>query len=90
MKLNQKNLPISRPQEYIKLANSLFNISRQLKQVTPVGVEIELNVCGEMLDISINGRPPFFAGASCSGCLKTDESFADSLGLDLHNYLKSR
>jgi hypothetical protein len=55
-----------------------------------MGVEIELNVCGEMLDISCNGRPPFFAGASSSGCVKTDQSFADSLGLDLHNYLKSR
>ena len=55
-----------------------------------MGVEIELNVCGDMLDISCNGRPPFFAGASCSGDLKMDQSFADSLGLDLHNYLKSR
>ena len=90
MKVKQKNLPICRPQEYIKLANSLFNLSRKLNDIVPYSLHLEATISKDMIDLSVDGRPPFFAGASCSGDLKMDQSFAESLGLDLHNYLKSR
>ena len=90
MKVNEKNRQICRPQEYIKLANSLFNLSRRLKELSPCSVVLEANVSNDMVDLSCDGRPPFWAGSAPSGDLKIDNTFAESLGLDLHNYLKSR
>jgi hypothetical protein len=90
MKVNHKFRQISRPQEYIQLANSLFNLSRKLKTIVPYSVDLETTISSDMIDISVNGKPPFFAGSSCSGDLQTDQHFAESMGLDLHNYLKFR
>ena len=91
MKVNRKYLPkIPRPQEYIQLANSLFNVARLQNEIVPHSIELESVICGQMIEISCDGKPPFYVGASCSDDLSMDRTFAESLGLDLHNYLKSR
>jgi hypothetical protein len=43
-----------------------------------------------MVEIQCMGKPPFFAGACTGDDLALDQTFAESLGLDLHRYLKSR
>jgi hypothetical protein len=43
-----------------------------------------------MIELSANCKPPFFQGASCGMDLAMDQIFAESLGLELHKYLKSR
>ena len=91
MKVNRKYLNgISRPQEYIQLANSLFNLARQQNELVPHSLELETNICGQMIEISCMGSPPLYMGASCSDDLAMDRTFAESLGLELHNWLKSR
>ena len=91
MKLNQKyRHEIRRPDEYIKLANALFNISRLQNKIVPESLELESSICGDMVEIQCMGKPPFFAGACTGDDLALDQTFAESLGLDLHRYLKSR
>ena len=91
MKVNRKYLPkVPRPQEYIQFSNSLFNLARQQTELIPHSLEFEVVICNQMIELNCNGKPPFFAGASCGDDLALDRTFAESLGLDLHNYLKSR
>jgi hypothetical protein len=91
MKVNRKYLPkISRPQDYIQFTNTLFNLARQQNELIPHSLEFEVTICGQMIELSCNAKPPFYVGASCGPDLETDKMFAESLGLDLHNYLKSR
>ena len=91
MKLNQKSRhEICRPDEYIKLANSLFNVARLQSKIVPNHIELESCICGDMVEITCMGKPPFFAGCSTGDDLALDKTFAESLGLDLHNYLKAR
>lgn len=91
MRVNRKYIPrVPRPQEYIKFTNSLFNTARLQNELIPSSLEFEVTICNQMIELSSNSHPMFFTGASCGPDLATDQVFAESLGLDLHNYLKSR
>ena len=53
-------------------------------------MEFEVVIADQMIELNGNGKPPFFVGASCGEDESMDQVFAESLGLDLYNYLKSR
>ena len=91
MKVNRKYLSKTpKAQDYIQLANSLFNLARQQNELIPHSLELETNICGQMIEVNCNGSPPLFMGASCSNDLSMDRMFAESFGLELHQWLKSR
>ena len=91
MKVNRKYLPkVPRPQEYIQFTTNLFSLARQQNELIPHSLDFEVAICGQMIELSCDGKPPFFSGASCGEDHSMDKMFAESLGLDLHNYLKSR
>ena len=91
MKVNRKYLQkICRPQEYINFSKTLFDLARKQNEIIPRGVEFEVVIADKIIELNGNGKPPFFVGASCGEDQSMDQVFAESLGLDLYNYLKSR
>ena len=91
MKVNQKYLPkIPHVSEYIKYTQTLFNCARLQNELIPSSVGFEVVISEQMIELSATGKHPFFQGASCGSDLTMDQMFAESLGCEIHQYLKSR
>ena len=74
----------------MKYCQNLFSLARQQNELIPDSLTFEVNIFQQMIELSADGRPPFFMGVSCGENEQIDKLFAESLALDLHHYLKSR
>jgi|MDTB01.1.fsa_nt_gb hypothetical protein len=90
MKVNRKNRQnIHPPQAYINYLKLIFDLSRKQSEIVPSKFGFELTISDQMLELTATEKPHFYQGASCSEDRSLDQTFAESLGMDLHYHLSS-